>query len=89
MVRIGEDDNKINDIVIEDNISTIDSKTIIDLELKSEGQVQGHKISIQKWAKQEFLVKLEQHWLVLQKMIRKLIIWLYRQLCALYPLWTP
>ena len=51
LVRIGEDDKKINDMVIKGCVSTIDSKTRIDLELKSEGQVQGHKNSIQKLAK--------------------------------------
>ena len=39
MISIG-DDKKINDSVIEDNVSTIDSKTKMDQEFKSEGQ--GH-----------------------------------------------
>ena len=30
LVSIGEDDKKINDTVIEDNVSTIDSKTKMD-----------------------------------------------------------
>ena len=38
-ISIG-DDKKINDSVIEDNVSTIDSKTKMDQEFKSEGQ--GH-----------------------------------------------
>ena len=62
-VSIGEDDKKINDMVIEDNVSTMDSKTGIDQELKSEGQGQGQKISIFKnGRKQEFLVNLGQYW---------------------------
>ena len=40
LVIIGEDDKIINDMVIEDNVSTIDSKTKMDQELKSKGQ--GH-----------------------------------------------
>ena len=37
-------------MVIEDNVSTIDSKTRLDQELKYEGQGQGKKISIfKKW----------------------------------------
>ena len=40
LVSIGEDDKKINDMVIEDNVSTIESKTKMDQELKPEGQ--GH-----------------------------------------------
>ena len=47
-VSIGDDDKKLNDMVIGDNASTIDSKTRIDQELKSEGQGQGQKLSIFK-----------------------------------------
>ena len=37
LISIGEDDKKINDSVIEDNVSTIDSKSKMDQEFKSEG----------------------------------------------------
>ena len=40
MVSIGEVDKNINDMVIEDNVSTINSKTKMDQELKPKGQ--GH-----------------------------------------------
>ena len=40
MVSIGEVDKNINDMVIEDDVSTINSKTKMDKELKPEGQ--GH-----------------------------------------------
>ena len=40
MVSIGEDDKKIKDVVTEDNVSTIDSKTKMDQELEPKGQGQ-------------------------------------------------
>ena len=41
LVSIGEDDKKINDVVIEDNVSTIiDSKTKMHQELEPKGQGQ-------------------------------------------------
>ena len=52
-------EKKINDMVIEDNVSTIDSKIRID----QEGQGQGQKISLFKSGrKQDFLVNLDQYW---------------------------
>ena len=46
MVSIAEDDKKINNMVMEVYVSTINSKTRMDQELKSEGQ--GNKIYIFK-----------------------------------------
>ena len=46
MVSIAEDDKKIENMVIKAYVSTINSKTRMDQELKSEGQ--GHKIYIFK-----------------------------------------
>ena len=46
MVCIAEDDKKINNMVIEVYVSTINNKTRMDQKLKSEGQ--GHKIYIFK-----------------------------------------
>ena len=43
MAIIAEDDKKISNRVIKDNVPTIDSKTKMDQVFKSEGQFQGHK----------------------------------------------
>ena len=55
---------------MKDNVSTIDSKTRMNQEFKSEGQCQGHKISIFKnEEKQEILADLNRYWKVLQNNI--------------------
>ena len=46
MISIADDDKKVNNMVIEVYVSTINSKTRMDQDLKSEGQ--GHKIYIFK-----------------------------------------
>ena len=61
-----EDDKEINNMVIEDNVSTINSKTKMDQEFKSEGQGQDHLISIFKnEEKRGCLAYLNQYWYVL------------------------
>ena len=59
-------------MVLKDNVSTIDSKTKINQEFKSQGQ--SHTISIFKnEEKQGFLADLNRYWKVLQKVIKKII----------------
>ena len=67
-----EDDKQISKIVFKDNVSTVDQKTRMDQEFKSEGQ--GHKISILKknQENQGFLADLNRYWKVLQKGTKKI-----------------
>ena len=88
MLSIAEDDKKISNMVIKDNMPSIDKKTNMDQENKSEGQI--HTIC-QNVEKLEILANLNQFWQLLQKIIRKLIIRLYRimyQLLTAKPKWT-
>ena len=57
MLSIAEDDKKISKLVIKDNVPSIDKKTNMDQENKSEGQI--HTIHIcQNVEKQEILANL-------------------------------
>ena len=82
MLSIAEDFKKISKMVIKDNVPSIDKKTNMDQGNKSEGQI--HTIhKCQNVEKQEILANLNQFWQLLQKIIRKLKIRLYRTMYQL------
>ena len=65
---------KIINIIIENYVYSFDSETKMNQYFKSEGQCQGHKISIFKnKEKQGFLPDLNRYWKVLQKGTKKII----------------
>ena len=63
--------NKINNIVIENYVYSIDSQTKMDQQFKAESQCQGHKISIFIIVENHgFSAILNQFWKILQKMVK-------------------